>query len=162
MKLEHHLGKLAERHGKALAAATAPVSLIQIRNFTGTWVNELKSTMILQQSNFQAAVPTTFQPPSVVTAQALAGTYTSTSTSYTPSFGPVYGFVSGTLISFAVTWFNSSARSLMSNAAWEGYATAFDNAGNPTAFTTNWQLTYIDEKGNFVVETGNDEFKKTS
>lgn len=157
MKLEHHLSKLAERHGKTLAAATAPVSQSQISNFTGTWVNELGSTVVLQQSNFQAAVPTNFQPPSVVTAQALAGTYTSTSTSYTPSFGPVYGFVSGTLISFAVTWFNSSATSLISTAAWEGHATQFGSSGNPTAFTTNWQLTYID-KGNFVFVTGNDQF----
>ncbi len=67
--------------GRALAKTDTDI------DFSGTWVNDLKSEAILQQNK-----------------NVLTGTYVSVSRSGARAIGDLQGYVTGDLISFVVRW----------------------------------------------------------
>jgi hypothetical protein len=150
MELEKHLSKIKAR--------TAAAPTLVVPNFSGKWKNELGSTVTIGQNTIYVPVPNPLQPLGFE-LQTLAGTYHSTvSLDGGPAWGPLSGFVAGNFIAFTVNW-----AGLDSLTAWEGWATAWDGSGNPTAFTANWQLVYSEAEGAFnpdMVMTGKDTFAK--
>lgn len=101
-------------HESALKRAI-PTAINSV-DFTGTWVNELNSVVVITQ-----------------TSNSLSGTYTSSvsATGETTS-GTLTGYVSGDLISFVVNWDDFQAIT-----AWVGQL----SPTNSSLFTTLWQMT---------------------
>ncbi|MBX9710083.1 MAG: avidin/streptavidin family protein [Xanthobacteraceae bacterium] len=100
---------------KALARAKAGTGAAI--DFSGTWINELKSEAVLVQAN-----------------NVLSGTYLSAvSSDGTQTTGDLQGYIDGDLISFVVHWRNFQAIT-----AWVGQ---LDPAAPKETINTLWQMT---------------------
>jgi len=106
-------------------------------DFSGVWINELRSTMTISQ-----------------TKDALRGTYKSAvSTGGTPTTGSLQGYVDGDLISFVVHWNEFQAIT-----AWVGQL----DPKNPKLLKTLWQMVSQVEAGAEwdSINAGADSFTK--
>lgn len=89
-------------------------------DFSGTWQNELKSTMTITQ-----------------TGDSLSGTYNSaTSSAGTSTKGKLTGYVDGKIIAFAVHWDDFQAIT-----SWVGQVAPKAQPGDPDVLNTLWQMT---------------------
>lgn len=127
-------------HEKALARATpgtgTPV------DFSGTWTNELKSTMtVKQQSNGSL---------SGIYVSAVSGGNGGTTT------GDLLGYVDGNLISFVVHW-----RDFQAITAWVGQLVP---QSSPAEISTLWQMTKAVGQGEewASINAGADMFTRSS
>lgn len=129
-------------HEHALNTAEATANGNGSVDFSGTWKNQMDSTMTLQ-----------------VSGADVTGTYTSKTSGSggTDITGPIKGFTSGDLISFLVQWPGGSMT------AWTGQLTG---EGESAKLRTLWQLvTEVpddNERGYFWQSTlaGADEFTR--
>lgn len=123
MKQESALVRAAEGTGKST-------------DFSGVWVNELKSTMTLKQNNDQ-----------------LSGEYASAVSSEGSSTkGDLLGFVDGDLLSVVVHW-----RDFQAITAWVGQL-----APDQATLNTLWQMTKQVDSGEewASINAGADTFKR--